>query len=433
MHTVEGTSSELQLPQELKDLLEKAYKEPEAHITRVPSILDHKYPTLKQHPDILEFYISQFDPEPPTIISHDSVFGVIYALHELQIALIPLGAELKGFKQFFLSAWPKMWKWLEVLYRTLVLESDGIHFNRTYGLAAAIEYLFYLAVQPPLDPGVASSKGFLGLCAAIFIDRARHPPRPEHLLDRSLHSTETLYHLLRSPLSNIHEFRHVIGFNKNKAAHTLFQPGLMCIRGGSQWSACLPFFLNVYFELCLLNPEIYRGLSCRLVVSYFCETLAFLLSSPEKLICNYSPPSPYEASALITVLMLMHRYITICTDGHSWIVYALRHDLASLLLKTAAHRDPHPDFFAGIEDLIHVLRANSIHRPVLRRITLPSVDPAILQEISDTKIRSTWSRLETAVGWANAAHVEFFLQGNYSPQCSYDKVIFSLPWICDII
>ncbi|KAG6906854.1 hypothetical protein DXG01_011661, partial [Tephrocybe rancida] len=224
------------------------------------------------------------------------------------------------------DAWPQLWWWLDLLYRRLVLVDHDLFEKEIAddfkeGLAVSIESILLNVSHHPLtSPVFAATKGALKLSAGIYIYLGLHPPK-EHAGVRMKAAGETLSILIESSLPNFNEFIEAVGFDNRRAAFLLLQPLSLTIHG-KESSAFFAYIFHVHFELCISHPTFYRSLPPKSVISNICAAMAYFISLA---------PSTEVHGCLSILLLTLAKYSSNVARGHSWLVYALRYNILSLV------------------------------------------------------------------------------------------------------
>ncbi|KAG6847040.1 hypothetical protein H0H93_010490 [Arthromyces matolae] len=235
------------LPNKLQRLLDNAEKEcadqlsrdkqPVIDVTRdehlpinlmklIYELKDDSYAQWFSHPKLLQLYFHQFDFDLPTIPDLDSApIQPTMAFHGFRRAFPEVGEFDEEYKQMCVTNWPKMFKWLEFLYRGIITRFSP--HPSIAGLDEAIESILFLVTDRDIDPRIISTTGLLGLSFAIHLHLSGKDD-----LERLQLSTGILMSLLYyCPVSNLNEIRKEIGYDSRKAARVFFNPAYSCIRG----------------------------------------------------------------------------------------------------------------------------------------------------------------------------------------------------------
>ncbi|KAG6908745.1 hypothetical protein DXG01_003449 [Tephrocybe rancida] len=323
------------------------------------------------------------------------------------------------------STWTKMWPWMDTLYRRIVLEDDGQKGDLSSALIIAVGRLLTFMAEHPKGSEPETTPGTLWLAVKMFVDTPTHPPEIEELVWRLRFSEPALIVLLDSPLSYPSEVIDAVGFNKVRAANSLFQPIHFALHAGQrQWKSSLGLLLLVHRSLCSRSPEFYRSLPSRTVMSHLCDCLAYFVhrfpagtESTDSILGN--------SNEIIAVIVgLLEIYAKNIADGHSWIIYALRRDALGSLIQSARHLElyPHPsDLASSIEGLFCRMAGHAVHRPVWRILAQhPAMGRPLPARITNEMVISSWFILNRAVGYMKTGYDAF--EQRYFLTCSSDMV-----------
>ncbi|KAG6835042.1 hypothetical protein H0H93_005341, partial [Arthromyces matolae] len=414
-------------------LIEKADKKPEIYLSNLIQELDAEFltpvlnvPKWGQHPKLIRLYLQQFAREAPESLDENTIKTAlcpIFALYGLCLVhrLLSESALLPNFKQTCESHWPELWKWINPLYRyRLRMQPDpSRNTHKLYiQIDCGVQAMLSLIISPEkgLLPSIAATEGLLGLFFAMYLRFAEM-----HSLTGFEVILPMLSALIDSGKADANEIRREIGFNKRKGAHALFRPAYLYMQGNLPlWEESLPYVQHILLISTKL-PALYKSLSCEVIMTYTCDAMSFILAQ------HSSPQSPELCAMLI---LFLANYVFHGTEGHTWLVHGLRKNLLHLLIKgtNLVDLDSNEHTPMAINDLLEIIQANSIHRPIMRNLS-NIVDIVNPNDINDPRMRLSWEKLLTTERWVQATHAEFLEYGRL-PECSNLKasIIGILVW-----
>ncbi|KAG6916405.1 hypothetical protein DXG01_006985 [Tephrocybe rancida] len=411
------------LPRHVQTALHSARQEPNCHLQAIVKLVDLDE-SWKLHPDIIDLYISQFDAPVPTTFSLESPKSPIWAIHAIWSCLACHKPD--HLIPALSAAWPKVWRWIDFLYRELVfVDRDFIMDKFAHVLAVGAEGIIAaLLTYDSTAPTAASTEGIFGLAVLIYIDlgtRSRlQPPHQSDIPHRLIRISKALNILILSPSSNFNEVVEAVGFRKYQTVHAMFQPINTCIQRGQDYTKAFWCLVDVQTNLCSRNPTFYASLPAKTIMSHIYNALSYFTSIPP-----VSDTNPSRSSAtqycIQSLLLFLVRYSNKASRGHSCVIYLLRGGIISLLLKAMVGTKLTPTSIAAVMYLLDELQRFFVHRPVFQRL---SQDPALKETIEDAGILARWEQFLKAVAYLQAARDKYNTVQPYHPvQCSnYKKV-----------
>ncbi|KAG6901058.1 hypothetical protein C0995_001340 [Termitomyces sp. Mi166 len=417
------SSSAPALPRRLEVLLDNALKSPDTHLGSFSRVQFEQYGFLSFHPRVIDAYTRQFYQPPPTSIFSPGVQAAEIAIRRLFEITILDGFEAT--KPVLLSVWPKMWKWIDFLYRHLPRLDDDNHSTMTYIQAL----LGFLILHDPVEcTEVISTKGVLELVFIIWIQLAEYPPDDE-LGMLIVNAGQMLIVLIRSSLIDIQEPGAAVDYYQTlgrNAITLLLETIKMGTRGDSPYSRYLPLIFRVHAVLCEANPEFYLRVPTKSLISTICEALWFAASCPPSNNESEEPKPEFAVmqprNSIATAIALLYMYTSTVAYGYSWVIYALRYNLLSFLFE-CMHMEcsGRNDIDCFVSELLDQMKMFVIYRPVLRHLRQETILNSTFEDIEDEKLRFHWISLAKTVRLYSSKEKSFDRVRGYTLQCTYAK------------